>query len=194
MRKDIMVDIETLGNKIDSTIIQISAVSFNLQTGSIYETFNEVADISKNESEISVTGSTLQWWVNTNTELFAKLLTGGMCSSEDVLRHFHRWLSGEISSAKYVYLWGNGILFDNAMIRQQFESIGLNYPIFYRNDRDVRTILELASIKLGKSEKELREEVYDNELVAHDAFNDVANQVKLVSFCYNVLTEYADCR
>lgn len=189
MRKDIMVDIETLGNKIDSTIIQLSAVSFDIKTGSIYETFNEVADISKNESTISVTGSTLQWWANTNAQLFAELLTRGDLSSEEVLRKFHEWLHVINRDSRQLYLWGNGILFDNAMIRQQFEAIGLDYPIFYRNDRDVRTILELASIKLGKSEKELREEIYDNELVAHDAFNDVANQVKLVSFCYNVLTE-----
>ncbi|MDH5159861.1 3'-5' exonuclease [Heyndrickxia oleronia] len=184
MRKDIMVDIETLGNKIDSTIIQISAVSFDIESGKIHETFNEVADISKNETMIKATGSTLQWWVNTNAELFAELLTKGEKSSEDVLRNFHAWLTTD----KETYLWGNGILFDNAMIRNQFESIGLDYPIFYRNDRDVRTILELASSKLGISDKELRDSVYNKELVAHDAFNDVINQVALVSHCYNVLT------
>jgi 3' exoribonuclease, RNase T-like len=182
-----MVDIETLGNKVNSTIIQISAVSFDIRDGRILETFNEIADISKNENEIKVTGSTLQWWTITNKELFAGLLNGGQFSSEDVLRHFHTWLETEVNSVKYAYLWGNGILFDNNMIRHQFENLGLNYPIFFRNDRDVRTILELAAHKLGKQEKELREEIYDKELVAHDAFNDVVNQVKLVTYCYNVL-------
>jgi len=189
MRKDIMVDIETLGNKIDSTIIQISAVSFDIKTGQLYETFNQVVDIAKNKRPIKVTASTLKWWLGTNAQLFSDLLNNGEYSSEDTLRNFHGWLSGITDDTKNLYLWGNGILFDNAMIRQQFESVGLSYPIFYRNDRDVRTILELASTKLGKSEKELREEIYNKELVAHDAFNDVINQVALVSHCYNVLAE-----
>ena len=183
-----MVDIETLGTKVDSTIIQISAVSFDIKDGRILETFNEIADISKNENELKVTGSTLQWWSNTNKELLAELLNCGQFSSEDVLRHFHAWLKNEVDSVKYAYLWGNGILFDNNMIRHQFENLGLDYPIFFRNDRDVRTILELAAHKLGKHEKELREEIYDKELVAHDAFNDVINQVNLVSYCYKILT------
>lgn len=188
MRKDIMVDIETLGNKIDSTIIQISAVSFDIHSGKIHETFNEVADISKNESKVNVTGSTLQWWINTNSELFSELLTKGEQSSEDVTRNFHTWLVGIVSDQKDLYLWGNGILFDNAIIRHKFESIGLDYPIFYRNDRDVRTILELASNKLEILERVLRDSIYDKELVAHDAFNDVINQVALVTHCYKVLT------
>lgn len=188
MRKDIMVDIETLGNRIDSTIIQVSAVSFDIQSGKIHETFNQIADISENKTPINVTGSTLKWWVHTNIDLFAELLMQGEKSSEDILRNFHFWLTDIVSDPRELYLWGNGILFDNAMIRHQFEAIGLFYPIFYRNDRDVRTILELASSKLGISDKELRDSIYDNELVAHDAFNDVINQVALVSHCYNVLT------
>ena len=188
MRRDIMVDIETLGNKIDSTIIQISAVSFDVKTGTIYEKFDQVADVALNEKPLNATGSTLKWWADTNVTLFAELLSRGEKSSEDVLRNFHQWLNDEESASfRGMYLWGNGILFDNAMIRHQFESIGLSYPVFYRNDRDVRTILELAAAKLGVSERDLRNEIYDKSLVAHDAFNDVINQVALVSHCYNVL-------
>jgi DNA polymerase III epsilon subunit-like protein len=189
MRKDIMVDIETLGNKIDSTIIQISAVSFDIKSGEIIDKFNQIVDITKNQTPINVTASTLKWWTNINAKLFADLLSSGEESSEDTLRNFHAWLNEITPETKNLYLWGNGILFDNAMIRHQFESIGLTYPIFYRNDRDVRTILDLAASKLGKNEKELREEVYDKDLVAHDAFNDVINQVALVSYCYNALTK-----
>ncbi|MFD1453258.1 3'-5' exonuclease [Oceanobacillus sojae] len=188
MRKDVMVDIETLGTDVDSTIFQISAVSFDIKSGHIYDTFNEITDISKNETDLKVTGDTLQWWLKTNASLLTELLTGGVESSEEVLRRFHRWLTGLTENAKDMYLWGNGILFDNAMIKHQFESIGLSYPIFFRNDRDVRTILELASTKLGKHPNDVRKEVYDGELVAHDAFNDVRNQVKLVSYCHEVLT------
>lgn len=192
-RIDIMVDIETLGNKMDSTIIQLGAMAFDIKKGKTLHEFNQVADIEKNENRINVTGSTLEWWMRTNKELFSELLNSGEYSSEDLIRAFHNWIKdikriyGEGETD--FYLWGNGILFDNAMIRHQMESLKLEYPIFYRNDRDVRTIVDLAGEKSGLSEKELKAKFNDESLVAHNAFDDVIYQIGLVSGCYNMLID-----
>jgi hypothetical protein len=187
MRIDVMVDIETLGTKTDSTIIQISSVAFNIETGEYISKFDRVADISKNESyDMRVTGSTLKWWLNTNKELLATLLNRGVGSSRRLLEDFHGWLVG-LSTLGDLYLWGNGILFDNAMIRHQLEENGLDYPINYKRDRDVRTIVDLTCVKLKLTEKELRERYYDPTLEPHDAFNDVTNQINLVVNCYREL-------
>lgn len=182
-----MTDIETLGQNSDSTIIQISAIAFDIKTGEHFSLFNEIADISKNEIPLNVTGSTIKWWLNTNKELFTELINRGEFSSEQVLRNFHKWLTDLYKDDKKVYLWGNGILFDNKMIQHQFESLGLNYPIFYRNDRDVRTILELASIKLGIPEEEVKKRYQEDSLVAHNALDDVKFQINLVVNCFNEL-------
>lgn len=192
MRVDVMVDIETLGKKSDSTIIQIAAVAFDILTGKHIDTFNMVADISKNENQINVCGDTIQWWLQTNKELFAELLNGGEFSSEEVLRAFSSWLNCLSEDTKNLHLWGNGILFDNKMIQHQFELIGLEYPIYYRNDRDVRTIVDLASQKLGISENELKEKYKDKTLVEHDAINDVVNQINLVVNCYRELISHTE--
>lgn len=184
MRMDIMVDIETLGNKTDSTIFQIAAVAFDIRTGNHINSFQHIADISKNV-KLNVTGDTLKWWLKTDAELLRNLLYKGEGSSEELLNLFAVWLS-KLVEGNQVYFWGNGILFDNKMIQAQLESIGLEYPIFYRNDRDVRTIVELASHKTGLTERELREKHYDKS-VAHNAVNDVANQIKLVCSCYKEL-------
>lgn len=191
MRLDIMTDIETLGRGSDSTIIQISAIAFDIATGEHIASFNQIADIEKNENPIKATGDTIKWWVNTDKELFAKLLTSGEYSSEQVLRNFHSWLTSLVpkEDMKKVYLWGNGILFDNKMIQHQLELIGLKYPIFYRNDRDVRTLLELASLKLGITEEEVKEKYKDENLVAHNAFDDVIYQIHLAVHCFNELIQ-----
>ncbi|EJQ43996.1 hypothetical protein IEQ_04783 [Bacillus cereus BAG6X1-2] len=186
MRLDIMTDIETLGTNSDSTIIQISAIAFDIETGEYHEEFNRVADISKNVNPIQVTGATLQWWSNTNIELYKQLLNSGMGSSEKILLDFNIWLKN-LSHQGDLYLWGNGILFDNKMIQHQFELLGLTYPIFYKNDRDVRTIVDLASKKLGVSEKELKKQFEDENLVHHNAFDDVKYQINLVAGCYKTL-------
>lgn len=190
MRIDIMTDIETLGTDSDSTIIQIAAVAFDITTGKIHTWFNQTANIHKNEGPLKVTAGTLKWWMKTNPELLRELLDGEH-SSEDMLRNFHDWL-GQFKDED-MYLWGNGILFDNKMIQHQFESIGLNYPIFYRNDRDVRTILELASQKMNQPERTIRQFVTDmprqKELVKHNAIDDCHYQIDLVRYCYNTLME-----
>lgn len=188
-RIDIMVDIETLGTKADSTIFQISAIAFNIETGTRYYEFNQTADISKNET-MNVDGSTIKWWLATNKQLLTDLLNQGCDSSEEILANFHNWILGVqslVEDTKSVYLWGNGILFDNNMIRTQFQNIGLEYPISYRSDRDVRTIVELACAKTGLTEKELKSAFRTEGLVAHDAFDDVIFQIDLVVGCYKEL-------
>lgn len=182
-----MTDIETLGTNSDSTIIQISAMTFDIATGEIHAFYNQIADIEKNEMPLNVTGGTIKWWLNTNKELFANLVNSGNHSSEGVLRNFHKWLCELEDSGSDLYLWGNGILFDNKMIQHQFENLNLKYPIYYRNDRDVRTIVDLASEKLRITEKDLKERFNDENLVHHNAFDDVKYQINLVVGCYKAL-------
>jgi hypothetical protein len=181
-----MTDIETLGTNSDSTIIQISAIAFDILTGEHLSAFNQIVDITKNK-EMNVTGSTIKWWLNTNKDLLQELLNRGEYSSEQVLKNFHKWLRGLNSGENEVYLWGNGILFDNKMIQHQLEQIGLDYPIYYKNDRDVRTLVDLTSRKLGITEKELKDRYNDDSLVGHNALDDVKYQIKLVTGCYEIL-------
>lgn len=189
MRIDVMTDIETLGRGVDATIIQISAIAFNIKTGEYYNTFNLIADIEKNKS-LKVSGGTLKWWLNTDKELLTTIINNGSCSSEEMILQFHNWLTALSEDMQNVFLWGNGILFDNKMIQHQMQTQGLDYPIFYRNDRDMRTLVEIASHKVGiKTEKEFRNKYKNTNLIEHDAFDDVKGQIDILVKCYNILNE-----
>jgi hypothetical protein len=185
-RIDVMVDIETLGTSSNATVFQVAAIAFDIRTGEHIDNFNGISDIGKNET-LNVDGDTLKWWLNTNKELLTELLNNGEGSSEELLRDFHTWLLGLTLETKELHLWGNGILFDNKLIEAQLTDIGLFYPINYKNDRDVRTIVDLAGAKLGLTEKELKDQYNDESLVHHDAYDDVTYQIRLVSGCYNEL-------
>lgn len=190
MRIDIMTDIETLGTKADSTVFQVSAIAFDITTGKIYDTFNQLIDIEK--EEMIVDGSTIKWWLNTNKELLATLLLSYKAiSAQETFQSFHSWLQsrGFTNDIKNVYLWGNGILFDNNMIRTQMEKYGLEYPIFYQNDRDVRTILELASMKSGLTKKEIQENCKDNNETLHNAIDDCSFQIRMVCKCFDIIMD-----
>jgi len=185
-RRDLMVDIETLGTGVDATIFQISAAIFDITTGKVSASFNELADISK--GDLNADGGTLQWWLSTDKELLNTLLNKGTLSPDELLKSFYEWIeSMRLINHKDFYFWGNGILFDNAMIKHQFEKKGLNYPVYYRNDRDVRTIVELASQKLNISVNDLKKQFDDESLTKHNAMDDVTYQIKLVHFCYQAL-------
>jgi hypothetical protein len=194
MRVDIMCDIETLGTGVDATIFQIAAIAFDIKTGESLQTFNQVADISQS-SDLKITGSTLIWWLNKDKELLTKLLNTGTkdhagLTPVKLLRNFQKFLvslGSTKTKGSEVFLWGNGILFDNRMLQYQLESNNMSYPIFYRNDRDMRTIVELAAHKLGMGIEEMKDRFKDPTLVKHDAFDDVKYQINIVSKCYNFL-------
>lgn len=179
----IMTDIETLGTTEGSTIFQIAAAAFDMNTGEIKNSINLKLDIEKAE-DLKVDGSTLKWWLNTDKELLTKLLNEGDLSEMEMLTQFNNWVESQEGSPK---LWGNGILFDNLKIKNKLESKGLKYPIYYRHDRDVRTILAIASEVSGLSENEIRNSIENKEERAHDALDDVRKQIRLVHFCIKLI-------
>lgn len=189
MRTDIMVDIETLGTGENATIFQIVAMSFDITTGDIKDTFEVIGDIEEFNG-LSVDGSTLKWWLNTDKELLTKLLNKGTYNEYEMFEELHKWILKQSNTGdmKDIYLWGNGILFDNAKLQLALNSCaGLEYPIFYRNDRDVRTLLELAAMKLGVNENEIKDSATSEDEVKHDAFDDVKYQIRLANKCYQIL-------
>ena len=190
MRIDIMVDIETLGKSDNTTVIQIGACCFNIETGEIYGEFNELADISKIK-DMPVDGDTMCWWMK-NKDTLEKILKSGcdnQLTQKDMFERFAYWVDKLIHSVgkENVFLWGNGILFDNRLIKSKMEQYGITYPIFYRNDRDMRTIVELAALRTGcKSENEFKSIHYDPSLTAHDGFDDCKNQINILSKAWNI--------
>ena len=184
-RIDIMTDIETLGNKKNVAIIQLSAVAFNIETGNIIEKFNEYVDISCADGLI-IDGSTLKWWMNTDANLLKNIINSGISTTNIVLSQFNKWFESLDAEVTNKYLWGNGILFDNRIIQEAMSKYDISYPIYYSNDRDVRTILELACIKEGKTKAELLS-IIPTVGVSHNALDDCLTQINIVCECYKIL-------
>jgi len=185
-RIDIMVDLETLGTNSNSTVFQISAVSFNIKTGEKYDIFNKIIDITTIKDN-KITGDTLKWWLETDKKLLNKLINNKeSISNIEAWSSFYNWIVSQSINIKDIYLWGNGIKFDNTMIDTQMSMIGIKYPIFYRNDRDVRTIVDLACMKLNTNIENFKKLI---PIVGekHNALDDCIYQIKLVNYCYDEL-------
>lgn len=186
-RVDIMVDIETLGTNESVQIIQLSAKAFDITSGEVFESeFNEFVDLNSVKN-LTIDGSTLKWWMKTDPNLLANILLNEKAVGiKTVLKRFVDFTKSFGCEKENIFLWGNGILFDNRIIQQAMTDNDMTYPIFFRNDRDVRTILELASLASNWTSKEIMEMV-KQEGVKHNAIDDVLFQIRLVNICYKII-------
>lgn len=187
-RIDVMVDIETLGRGKENPILQIGAIAFDIETGKHLLSFQRYVKLSNSEV---INGETLAWWLKTDKELIAELVSKGTKGEKEVMKDFLTWIEGlpfwtesHTLSKKDIYLWGNGILFDNKIIQGKCELYDLEYPIHYRNDRDVRTLVELYQTKTGGNYEAIKKSFHDN-YKEHDALEDCKSQIDMVVHCYN---------
>ena len=184
-RLDLMLDIETLSTSNDTTLIQLACVAFDIRNGNTISEFNEFIDIEKTK-DLKVSGSTIKWWLKTNVELFKELIQKGNLSEKDVFEKFYSWIK-ELQETYAICIWGNGINFDVQTIKTKLAQYEISYPISFKNERDVRTIVDLYCAKKGISEKQFKDSFNSNDLVAHNGLDDCKYQIKYVVHAYNDL-------
>jgi len=140
----IMLDLETMGNRSTSAIIQIGAVQFDPVTGDIGGTFERNIDlISSILKGCTIDDNTMKWWANQSKEAQRALATPTPISLAASLHAFSYWIEEKIK-VKNPQVWGNGATFDNVIISHAYHQCGMKRPWMYRDDRDVRTLVALG--------------------------------------------------
>lgn len=173
----IMLDIETMGVSTSAAIMSIGACYFNPATGEIGDTFHEQVDISSNGR---IDASTVVWWMGQDDAARSKFKNNGKAG------HINAALADFADFVKpNSQVWGNGVAFDNVIIRNAYEhpSCADNVPWKFWNDRDVRTMVELGKV-IGIDPKR----DFPFEGVKHDALADAIHQAKYVSAIWQALT------
>lgn len=78
-------------------------------------------------------------------------------------------------------------MFDNQIIKTKLAQYGFSYPISYKNDRCVRTIVDLYCTKKGITEKQFKDIHKSNDLIAHNGLDDCKFQIRFVVEAYKDL-------
>jgi len=166
--KHVMLDLETMGNGPYSAVIQIGAVEWG--PGFVREegAFScNISLVSCVEAGLKIEPRTVMWWLG-QSELARKSLTTPLpITLREALQLFSKWYPGEDT-----VIWGYGSGFDNTRLREAYYVVDENCPWSYRDDRDVRTLLDLA----GQPDA-LRVERFDS----HNALADAVFQAKVCS-------------
>lgn len=189
-RLDIVLDLETLGTNNSPVITQIGAVAFDITTGKkVREFMLNVSIDSCLKAGLKVDGSTIKWWLTQSKEVRDEVYGSEKeVTISKALNAFRDWvtaLSNDTNKSN-IYLWGNGILADNTWIKGANEALNIPEYLSYQNHRDVRTLLELAAIKIDSPKSIITNQI-QSDGNHHNALSDAQWAAKLITACWNLI-------
>jgi exodeoxyribonuclease VIII len=137
---NIMLDLETMGNRPDAAIVSIGAVEFDLTNKVLGRKFYKRVSLEDSiRAGGQVDGSTVLWWMQQSVE--ARLeLTGESVAEPVALVQFAQFVA---ESDGEVLMWGNGAAFDNVILAQAYRRNCLDVPWSFWEDRCYRTLKNL---------------------------------------------------
>lgn len=164
-----MVDLETLGNGNKAAILSIGACKFfpegqgvDIHTSHRFEVFVDLQSCV--DFGMQMDPSTVLWWMDTKRHEAREVLMGNMANAMplgDALYRFATWLGGDRP------VWGNGATFDNVILRNAYELVGLDCPWQFWNDRCYRTMKSrVPSVKMQRKG------------IHHSALHDAVSQAE----------------
>jgi hypothetical protein len=167
--KDVMVDIETLGNGKNGLICQIGACYFDRETGEIgrkYKVNIDPKDAERYGCELDA--STVMWWLSQSEQARKSILADPKVSLVEGLMGFHEFIKGCKT------IWSHAT-FDFVMINESCRRMNLP-PLPFRKARDIRTLVDLGKVTIKKVQR---------GGTHHDALDDAIYQVKYCVECFN---------
>lgn len=142
--KDVMVDLETLGQTPGCAILSIGAIAFDPFKGVTGNEFYTVINTeSCLKSGLDTDQSTIDWWAK-QEEAARSVLMEAANSGESLaaaLTSFQNFLAQYRLSN--VLVWGNGSDFDNAILACAYRAVGSQLPWKFWNNRCYRTLKNL---------------------------------------------------
>jgi exodeoxyribonuclease VIII len=178
--RHIMLDIETLGTSTNAPVISIGAVAFYPHDLSIGQA--KQWNINDIEHQIKLGRAfdfaTIKWWLNQSKEAIDKTFNSkNAITTKEALNGLSQFCltddGGNVWGANNVYIWGNGNMFDNVIMRSLYKDFNLDYPTSFRNDLDFRTIKWLFKDKQFPQINDVG--------TGHNAVDDAMWQVKKIN-------------
>lgn len=176
-KRNLMLDIETLGAFMNAPVVTIGACFFNPMTGEVGDKFYRKIDMADAMRFGTVDPETLRWWLKQDPAA-QKELTSGVLKLSKALSD----LVAFYNSGNDAAIWGNGPTFDITILDYAYwKCLGQKAPWPFWNVRDVRTVVQLAEGLVKKPA------AFTKGGVAHNALDDCIFQVGYVSKMWQAL-------
>lgn len=194
-----MLDCETLSTKCNAALLDIACIQFDLngkhtEDDTSAKTFHARVDMRDCAAKnLDIDGETVRWWLSQDLELMKATLIPAFTADTDVLSLTNallgltKFIEGVISESGLRYcklnLWANGPAQDCTWIRNAYNACHLPCPVPFYGDRDLRTIMQLGSLKSGRR---LHEEIKFSGQ-KHNSIADVKHQIKQAQLAWSIL-------
>jgi hypothetical protein len=178
MLQDVMLDLETMGTGHLAPIMSIGAVKFDLKSGRTDgELYFNVSLKDCMDQGMKPDASTIEWWLNQSQDARKHLFDPEPVSLEYALSRLYDF-------CKDCFVWGNGATFDNRLVLEAFDLIGMKPSWKFYQDMDVRTLVRIGKL-LGIDYKDV---VFDGvKYTKHTALADSKHQVAYCHYIYDKL-------
>jgi len=175
----ISLDLETLSTSCNATILSLGAVRFDIDKGDILEEFYYLVSMkSSMKLKFNIDPETIKWWMKQSDEARQIFSEKGIGINK-VLTIFSEFCTEVEPSG----VWGNGVVFDNGILKNAYERCEIPLPWKYKHDRDLRTLDHLA--------KEMGIDWKDSDIkfegTVHNALDDARHQAKIISYLWRTL-------
>ncbi len=134
-----MLDIETLSTRHDALITEIGAVKFDADK--IIDRFHvgiDLVDAQRRYGRHIDAGTVLYWLDPKRDEARVAMLALPRVDMASAFHGFAAFIE-ETPAEERGSLWGKGSTFDNVLLRDSCEAVGIDYPATYRQDECYRT-------------------------------------------------------
>ena len=168
--KDLMVDIETLGNTSTAVITQIGACYFNRYNGETGDEFTmNINPHTCLNSGLTMDYDTVKWWMSQPKEDRGWMEDGA--SLVVVLYKFYEFCKHGTET-----VWAHAT-FDFPILMNAYRAISHKFPFHFRSMRDIRTLVDLSGLDFDKKKKDKN----------HNALDDCKYQVEYCVECFKAL-------
>lgn len=171
--KDVMIDLETLGNGENKCLCQIGAVFFDRVTGELGSEFKVNIDAeSHTRSGAIIDAQTVYWWLKQSDAARASILADPRLDVFEAMT----WLNDFLAPAARI--WSHAT-FDFVTIMETLRKLGITPQFSYKIGLDLRTLTYLAG--------NITVDSFPREGTHHDALDDCKHQVKYAVAALNAV-------
>ena len=172
----VVVDLETLDTANTAIILSIGAVAFNHYDEDDWDSiieercFYRVLELdTQRAADLTESESTVNWWAKQSVAA-KQAFDVPKIDTKTALEEFNTFCAGT------KVLWGNGNMFDNAILRNACAQLSTPYPYEFWEDVDMRTLMFLA----GGNNSRIK-----FQGTPHNALDDAKHEVLLIQDAYN---------
>ncbi len=143
MTNELMIDIETTGQKPGCKVLSLGTFGFD-KDGNQVEFYRRFAIEPQAEVGLTDDQSTMQWWERQDPAARAEAF-GGTTDPATGLDEFKQWFLENFSTSKYdnFRVWCCGLDFDFPILQHFMRSFGYSFPWMFWTQYDYRTIKNL---------------------------------------------------